>query len=465
MNRKLISLTTAFAIILISSVVALADSPDDARVFSHIHDEVSIPNDSFQLVIPDEYFDSAYLKLATGDVRATSYSTTDIYNLLDSALKGENYLSIYSLPKVTSYVNRIAQTLYGSGQSVPTTSLYSIANSVLSRLSYNLEGTTVGVGNLLGEIMYDTIDIKTYNSNISSKLSSIDSQFDIPLSEVNSVKWTAFSPTYYGVSLGFDTNYISNAQSTSAVFQFSLPTSFLTSEPCMLRLALPMYCYSSAYSPNVEQHYWIDSIKLADIYVDTNIPSYFFEPCEYGTYLYLYNFNFVPNVRYSIKISSDQGQSLTNYPVGFSYLGYNDSYQLLKIANKFDSLESDLSAIRQVVASPDKVHAEQAQQGVESQVLDDFTGQGSESMTLNDVGGVKNVSSNAKQFLGTGSSGSNALSVFNVNGQGLWQWFSQTTADNLDSTTPTRGSDGYLTIYDQNMQSYLDGLGGDENAR
>lgn len=70
-------------------------------------------------------------EILLGDgTKATTYTTTDIYNLLYAALRGQDYQSSYSLPQMASYLNRISQILGGPGQAVPTA-----ANSISGRLS------------------------------------------------------------------------------------------------------------------------------------------------------------------------------------------------------------------------------------------------------------------------------------------------------------------------------------------
>lgn len=447
MNRKFISLITAFAIIFISSVVALADSPDDVRASS--------------VSTPVGYYDVDHFNLSlrtgltsSGLTRDITYTISDLYDLTYDINYGAYTGSSYAPVRMAGYLGNWNSNIL----------------NLQNWLTVNESGTRVGIGTYISNMTQDLTDIKNYNSNMSGKLSNLDTSVSSINSKLPSYNWVHFPSSYIGGKS--DPNASSFLSSTSYGSNFYLYYSIernYSLYPIVLRIFVPLYATSNSYSGrppfgNVTFSYSDGTVARLDDF------DYFVEGSEGGSYIYVFDFNQRSTGTFVVHVSSSVSLVFRSDVSGnISYISFNsDEYQQLKQAfyqQKSANSLGSLDKLADVYASDDLIQAKQAQQSVEDGVLTDFTGQGSESMSLSDVGGVKNVSSNAKQFLGTGSSGSNALSVFNVNGQGLWQWFSQTTSNNLDTTTPTRGLDGYLTIYDQNMQNYLDGLGGDENAR
>lgn len=415
-------------LILLFSVPAFAS--DDVRAVSLDLEHL------FDTPVVSPFHSKVEEKLASG-TRAT-YTLDDLYDLTYDINYGAYVGSSYAPVRMAGYLGNWNSNML----------------NLDDWLAPYDNGSRVGIGSLILNQTYDLTDIKNYNSNLSSKINSIDSKL---LTKYN---WLNSPVSNITVRTSIDGTPISgNVSGYDFYVSLSFDSSFDSYLPNVFRIFFPIERFTST---GVSDQSFIHISELS-CFVNNNryqlnVPDYFIEQTATGFYAYFFGFNPYSTDYYTFHVHLDKDATYRYWTsVSASYIPFNtDDYQLMKSAFYQQNLSSDLSAIRQVIASPDKVQAEQNQQAVESQVLDDFTGSGSESMSLNDVAGVKNVSSGAKSFLGTGSSGSSALGIFNVNGSGLWQWFSQTTADNLDTTSRTR--DSYLSIYDDNLAEYYRGL-------
>lgn len=420
MKIRLLFITSLF--ISLFSVFALADSSD--------------VKDSAGVFPVGLYEDKVYDSLASGTKAA--HDVNDVYLVLYDdirpALRGQNSSSVYSLPRIASY------------------------------LSASPEGTTVGVGTMVSELMYDTIDIKNYSAYLPSIKNSVDS--------LGVITWQNTNAQYLGAKRSPTGSVVSSwvTGETDWFFGFNFGGStYSSNQPMTLRLWIPFDPWNQIGSPNFRLKS-IQYVSGGSAYpVNFDNANVFFEPAiNYGSYLYIFNFKDYnlgyTDIYFEVEYIGSGSPQMSGDRQGSAFFIPFDSVanQQLKVAFYQSTISSDISSLVSVYASPDLIQAKQAQQSVEDSVLDDFTGSGSESMSLSDVGGVKQVSGGAKSFLGTGSSSGNALGLFNVNGQGLWEFFSQTTADNLDSTSNLRKSSDYLSIYDDNLRSYYDGLGGSD---
>lgn len=94
---------------------------------------------------------------------------------------------------------------------------------------------------------------------------------------------------------------------------------------------------------------------------------------------------------------------------------------------------------RELYASDDLVAAKEAQQPLEDQVLEDFTGNGSASVTTSDATDAKGISNALKNGLSTGASSGNALEVFD-SASAFWGWFSQDNANYFVVNVPSNAS-------------------------
>lgn len=98
-----------------------------------------------------------------------------------------------------------------------------------------------------------------------------------------------------------------------------------------------------------------------------------------------------------------------------------------------------LDLFKELYASDDLIAAKEAQQPLEDQVLEDFTGNGSASVTTSDATDAKGISNALKNGLSTGASSGNALEVFD-SASAFWGWFSQDNANYFVVTVPSNAS-------------------------
>lgn len=426
------------------------------------------------------------------------YTTTDIYNLLYNAMRGEVYNSSYSLPKIASYTNRIAQILYGSGQAVPSTSLYSRVNTINTNISdlfhavVDGSSSNIPVGPGIRQMLYgidsggdwetlfdtsqDSRDLLQLiyassqqihgdGQNNSYYLSNLDSKAAI----LNS-SWTAFNVTYNGWSSSLNGTYDTstnpaNAYDVTYYFKFTNNSGANT------------YRFSRIFLNMINTG--ISDSSRVTIYAPVGNHMYEFPPeSSYlmGRYVYLTDLpnNFASNQSFIIKIDFDYVSFTTTKTLTAEYLP-DSIYSLLSnaeldlrlINRHFDSIGSDVSTLAKYLADPDKVAAEEASQQVIDDTLDGFTGNGSAAAKTSDTGSMKNMSGSIQSGLSTGASAGNAASVFS--NQTFWSWFTQQNSDQINNPYPApvvnmnnRKSSGdeivdFMSGHDQELSDLLGG--------
>lgn len=417
------------------------------------------------IVIPEEYLDPVYDKLAYGDVRAVEYSTTDIYNLLQSALNGSSYLSAYSLPQIASQIRRISTILYGSGQSVPSSG--NLFDNLNTYLSASDGGSRVGIGTLAMNMQYDLTDIKNYTSSISSSISSLDS-----------ISWLNTGASYLGAKRSptgsVVSSWVTGERDWFFGFNFAGST-YSSNQPMTLRLWIPFDPWNQIGSPNFRLKS-IQYVSGGSAYpVNFDNSNVFFEPgINYGSYVYIFNFKDY-NLGYSDiyfeveYIGSGSPQMSGDRQGNAFYLPFDSAFnQQLKVAFYQSSMSSDISSLRDVLADSSEVAAKQASQPVIDDTLSGFTGSGSAAAKTSDTGGMKNMSSSLQSGLDTGASVSNAASVFS--NTTFWTWFSQDNSNKINQPYPApevprlRGSGDEIVDFLSGNQQELDSLLNQRNS-
>lgn len=426
------------------------------------------------------------------------YTTTDIYNLLYNAMRGEVYNSSYSLPKIASYTNRIAQILYGSGQAVPGTSLYSRVNTINTNISdlfhavVDGDSSNIPVGPGIRQMLYgidsggdwetlfdtsqDSRDLLQLiyassqqihgdGQNNSYYLSNLDTKAAI----LNS-SWTAFNVTYNGWSSTLNGTYStasnpSNATNVTYYFKFTNASGANTYRFARLFMQMLNTGIVDAARVNVYAAVGNQYVKL-----DT-------EAYVMGRYVYLTDLpnNFASSQPFVLEITFDNVTFTTTKTITAEYLP-DSIYSLLSnaeldlrlINRHFDSIGSDVSTLAKYLADPDKVAAEEASQQVIDDTLDGFTGNGSAAAKTSDTGSMKNMSGSIQSGLNSGASASNAASVFS--NQTFWSWFTQATSNGINNAYPapvvqnTRGSGDYVPDFLSGNQAELDELLNQRNS-
>lgn len=130
-----------------------------------------------------------------------------------------------------------------------------------------------------------------------------------------------------------------------------------------------------------------------------------------------------------------------------TYVGTINTY--VQNANSYlYSMDDAILRLADIYASQDVADAKAAQQQYEDESIADFTGSGTGAATTANKNDIKGISSTVKQGLNTGGNASNALGVFSFDTTNDWSWFTQTTADNLDTSFVPPS---YILVYDGNM--------------
>lgn len=128
-------------------------------------------------------------------------------------------------------------------------------------------------------------------------------------------------------------------------------------------------------------------------------------------------------------------------------------------------LQTPLARLAYVHASDEEIAARSAAAPNQEAVVDNFIdSSGRASASVSDIQSISNMSSDFKQSFSTGASPS---SIFQVFSSSNWGWFSQETANQLDTTTPpTRMLRSVSTSFDtplldEQIQGIYNFLGGD----
>ena len=129
-------------------------------------------------------------------------------------------------------------------------------------------------------------------------------------------------------------------------------------------------------------------------------------------------------------------------------------------------IQQPAARLAYVLASPERIAAQEAAADNEEAVVDNFIdSSGSGSASTSDIGSVSDLSSGFKNNINTDASVSGIWNIFNSDNFG---WFSQETADQLDTTSSgtrtLKGSRSYPTpLLDQQTKDILKYLGGENN--
>lgn len=402
------------------------------------------------LVVPEEYKDPVYDKLAAGDVRA-SYTVSDVYVLLNSALVGESNSSTYSLPRIAYYTWQTWSRL-----NTTNTRLYDILSALVDGNSSNIP---VGPGirqmlygldsqnqdfETIFETSQDTRDLAQLIYSSTQQIHSDGQNNTYYLNQISSnlssdIPWVN-NGTFLGFKSTSDGSYISSSGYLSGKVYFDFQITDATSSymPGCVRVFLPaINPWESTGIANITDITTVDS----NYHLDT-----FVEPVHNGYYLYIFNLtNFPRNDKFSVKMTCTFDRP-AYYTVGsgnvYTLSSSTDHYQYLKTAfyqaQAIASLDSSAYAVNRLadyLADPDKIAAEQASQQVIDDTLDGFTGNGSAAAKTSDTGAMKNVSGSIQSGLDTGAGVSNATNVFDLS-SGFWGWFSQENSNYINNPYP-----------------------------
>lgn len=183
------------------------------------------------------------------------------------------------------------------------------------------------------------------------------------------------------------------------------------------------------------------------------------------------------NINTALSTTNNSLSSInSNFITSNTYLSNIQSYSSTSASNT-SSILSGLSAylpnihdsvvqLQEVLASDEDLAIRQGQAQRVDQINDDFLdSSGSASVSLGDLGSAKDSVSEIKGAMSGGASASSLWAVLS-SGSSSWSWFSQETANDLDSTGSGNRSRSNGSQYSY-LQAYYDelglSLGGDYN--
>lgn len=151
-------------------------------------------------------------------------------------------------------------------------------------------------------------------------------------------------------------------------------------------------------------------------------------------------------------------QSLVSFEDPDSTVTFTPSSATDGIYKYLNAINTPVARLGYVLASDSRIEAQDAAAANEQAVVDNFidsTGNGSASPS--DIGSISDLSSGYKSNFGSDASVSGIFNIFNSNNMG---WFSQETANQLDTTTNTRRGSLFNTpLLDQQINNIYDQIG------
>lgn len=128
--------------------------------------------------------------------------------------------------------------------------------------------------------------------------------------------------------------------------------------------------------------------------------------------------------------------------------------------NLLGNIQTPVSRLSYVLASDERIEAQEASAANEEAVVDNFIdSSGAGSASPSDIGSLSDLSSGYKDNFGSSASVTGIFNIFDSNNFG---WFSQETANQLDTSTSTRaksGSEFNTPLLDQRINDIYDALG------
>lgn len=422
-----------------------------APIFAASEDPLSSEASSdFKLVVPEEYKDPVYDKLASGDVRS-AYDVNDVYLLLNNYFKGSLYnssedsSSVFTLVRISSYLHWLQTHLVTAGGG----SLFDNYDDYLANLPLIYSSAQ--------QIHADGQNNTYYLNQINQQLSGTRDP------------WTDTGAYYHGAKTSTSGSALSwTTGLTEAYFGFQFNTNaYINNVPMCLRLFIPWHSWGGNADTSIVLTDIIARVGSNDVSLKYNESNVFYEPVNKGTYVYLFGFQDIYTGNYPIYFKfayTGSGSSELNGQLNGTayYVPFNsDYYQQLKEAFYQQRLTD-------YTASSLKAQAEAASEPVIQDTLEGFTGNGSAAAKTSDTGSMKNMSGSIQNGLNSGASASNAASVFS--NQTFWSWFTQSTSDGINSAYPapvvqnTRGSGDDVPDFLSGNQAELNDLLNQRNS-
>lgn len=125
------------------------------------------------------------------------------------------------------------------------------------------------------------------------------------------------------------------------------------------------------------------------------------------------------------------------------------------------AIQAPVARLSYVLASDERIAAQEAAAPVEQAVVDDFIDpQGDASASTSDIGSIADLSAGYKQNFGSTASVTGIFDIFNSNNMG---WFSSETHQQLDTTVQVRGSSFETPLLDRQLEEINSILGVNNN--
>lgn len=179
----------------------------------------------------------------------------------------------------------------------------------------------------------------------------------------------------------------------------------------------------------------------------------------------LFTSQFTPYTFYSYRSANfSNGGIKSNYDSNNNIIKGYSLADLIFFLN--ENMISGFARLGYMLADDSALAAKQANANQESAALTGFTGSGSAAASVSDINAVKDSVGALKSATSGGASFSQAFNIFGGNSDG-WSWFTQTTADSLDTTSSgsrmlrasLSDSHPYLDAYYSDIYSILGGGG------
>lgn len=322
-------------------------------------------------------------------------------------------------------------------QSQVTTAINNAVNNHLT----NIEDWLSGIRSVLLNIRSD---IQSYLTTTNSTLSSLLTELQNYHNDYNNISWSN-GGSFMGMYSELGGSTITSIPNTGGDFYFVYLFNNPASSPYLYKVTFP---FGSANTNFDFTYNLLDIYQSPDnltYYAYTFNGKYWFEHTKRAPSLIIdstfNSTNTFNNIYYAFKIHIPSS-TYWSYNANLSSLTYLNSTNIdyFTVYNHylFDTLYSIANTFKSIYASDDLIAAKQAQQGLEDQIISDFTGNGSASVSIGDAINAKQASNAIKSGLNTGIASSYALSVFD-NDSSLYIWFSQSVADWFTVPQTTRG--------------------------
>lgn len=477
LSKKIISYVVVFSLVLSLSTVAFADDAE-----SELTGETPVSSDSVteadineQLYILSK--NVASLQASNSDV---TYTTDDIYLLLQQMLNynfnQQNASLMFRIYNALLQTNLNFTTLFSKIDSInskltnedDTLNIYDLCGDmfeqVINHLTVSLGGNIYSITDVCILIETQIEDIIDSLANIESMLATLNntaSSINSLINTISTIATTIAANTANTIiavnnnttainNLNTDLNNINWINGTvygvSTSLEDAMNGIYLNSGQWVSR---PRILYIRFLSAPNDSVYWLSSnsyvnnasrgkVPIIKFYYATgqeityNVSYAYDGDVTYRTYVYFYNVPSNHELIISLDFSDTTGlyTGFNNQWVRYISLTSQDAYYPMYYINSLNN-KRVYDKFEYLYASDDLIAAKDAQQPLEDQVLQDFTGNGSASAKLSDAASAKDASSALQSGLSTGYSASDALSVFNsfqASDYGFFAWFSPENA-------------------------------------